>query len=97
MIQHIIDTTLPWEINISGGVSIDTALTDPELFWETDYIEVKTDIHDNIPNTYLVYRKDTNGAIGLVQKRNLSLVQNSQIFRCIPTLLIRQQHLLWFS
>lgn len=58
-----------------------------ELGWEVGNLEMKTDLHQSVFNYNAIYRKDTNGLLGVVNKANIELTQNADMFNAFQTII----------
>lgn len=58
-----------------------------ELGWEVDSLEMKTELHEKVLNYNTIYRKDTNGILGVVNKANITLTQNADMFNAFGTII----------
>lgn len=55
--------------------------------WITNYIPVKTDIHDRVLDYHAIYREDTSDVFGVVRSRTPKVVQNTDTFKTFENLM----------
>lgn len=58
-----------------------------ELGWRVAAAPMKTDLHDHVMNYNTIYREDTQGILGVVNKANISLTQNEEMFNAFATII----------
>lgn len=58
-----------------------------DLNWTTNFIPMKTDLHESVPCYNAIYREDNMEVLGVVDKAKPKLVQNSDAFNSIDTLI----------
>ena len=58
-----------------------------ELGWNVNYLPMKTDLHNKVFSYNTIYREDTEEALGVVNRANPILVQNSDTFNSIDEMI----------
>lgn len=58
-----------------------------QLGWTTNYARMKTDIHGEVPSWNAIYREDNNEILGVVHKARPILVQNTDTFNAVESML----------
>lgn len=58
-----------------------------ELNWTVAAAPMKTDLHTSVLNYNTIYREDTNRILGVVNKPNIELTQNSDMFNAFGELI----------
>ncbi len=61
-----------------------------ELGWTTNYENMKTDIHGNVPGWNAIYREDNQEILGVIHKTKPILVQNTDTFNAVEHMIGNQ-------
>lgn len=81
----------PWKglgTQYSTQPSSGTELVDKaKLSWEVSYLPMSTERDERVLHYNAIYREDTRDILGVVNKKNPSLVQNSEMFNAFDYLL----------